>query len=137
MSETKTRVTVRTRNFMTNRLLRRKQFAVDILHPGTKSLSNKELTEKLAKMYKVENQQTIVLFGFKSHFGGGKSTGFCSIYDNVNQLKKTEPRFRLVRKGLAEKIEKSRKQTKEKKNRASKFFGKEKIAKLRGAGEKK
>jgi small subunit ribosomal protein S24e len=100
-------------------------------------LSNADLSEKIAKMYKVDDKNTIVLFGFKSQFGGGKSSGFCSIYDNIHQLKKVEPRFVLVRKGLATKIEKSRKQTKERKNRAAKFFGKEKVAKMKGTESKK
>jgi small subunit ribosomal protein S24e len=45
-------VTIRTRKFQTNRLLQRKQFVVDIIHPGRPNVSHKELGEKLAKLYK-------------------------------------------------------------------------------------
>lgn len=38
-----------------------------------------------------------MLFGFRTQFGGGKSTGFCLIYDNVQFAKKYEPKYRLVR----------------------------------------
>lgn len=137
MSETETKkdekkvkklyTTVKTRKFMTNRLLKRKQFIVDVLHPGRQSLSNADLTKKLVKMYKVQDPSCVFLFGFKSQFGGGKSTGFCLIYDNVTAAKKIEPKFRLVRNKLATKVEKSRKQMKERKNRAKKVFSKEKI----------
>lgn len=43
---------------------------------------------------------TVTLFGFRTHFGGGKSTGFCLIYDSVEDMKKFEPKFRLARAGL-------------------------------------
>lgn len=123
----KTKCTIRTRKFMTNRLLKRRQFVVDVLHPGRKTLTNTELTAKIAKMYKVQDPSTVFLFGFKSQFGGGKSTGFCLVYDNVAAAKKIEPKFRLIRNKLATKVEKSRKQMKERKNRAKKVFSKEKI----------
>lgn len=48
-------------------------------------------------MFKVNDPQTIILFGFKTQFGGGKSTGFCLIYDNIQAAKKIEPKFRLAR----------------------------------------
>ena len=46
-------VTVRTKKFITNRLLQRKQFVVEVIHPGLAGVSKKDLQEKLAKMYKV------------------------------------------------------------------------------------
>jgi small subunit ribosomal protein S24e len=49
---------------MTNRLLNRKQFVVDVLHPGRKSLSQKELKEKLLKMFKKSSAETIFLMNF-------------------------------------------------------------------------
>lgn len=45
--------TIRTRKFMTNRLLCRKQMVCDVLHPGQPSVKKTEIREKLAKMYKV------------------------------------------------------------------------------------
>ena len=89
-------VTIRTRKFLTNRLLQRKQMVVDVIHPARPSISKDELRDKLAKMYKA-NKEVISVFGFKTHFGGGKTTGFALIYDNVEALKKFEPKYRLVR----------------------------------------
>ncbi|KAI5073183.1 hypothetical protein GOP47_0011196 [Adiantum capillus-veneris] len=115
--------TVRTRKFMTNRLLSRRQFVVDVLHPGRPNVSKAELKEKLAKLYEVRDPQSVFVYGFRTQFGGGKSTGFGLIYDNVEAAKKYEPKYRLIRNGLATKVEKSRKQMKERKNRAKKIRG--------------
>lgn len=40
-------VTLRTRKFLTNRLLQRKQFVLDVLHPGRPNVSKSELKERL------------------------------------------------------------------------------------------
>ena len=56
--------TIRTRKFMTNRLLCRKQMVVDVLHPGKPGLSKNQIREKLAKMYKVTPDVCFV-FGYK------------------------------------------------------------------------
>ncbi|KAL8142097.1 hypothetical protein V2J09_015129 [Rumex salicifolius] len=116
-------VTIRTRKFMTNRLLSRKQFVIDVLHPGRANVSKAELKEKLSRMYEVKDPNSIFVFKFRTHFGGGKSTGFGLIYDSVENAKKFEPKYRLIRNGLDTKIEKSRKQLKERKNRAKKVRG--------------
>ncbi|KAG0581294.1 hypothetical protein M758_4G247500 [Ceratodon purpureus] len=126
--------TIRTRKFMTNRLLARKQFVIDVLHPGRANVSKAELKEKLTKLYEVRDPQSIFVFGFRTQFGGGKSTGFGLIYDSVDSAKKYEPKYRLIRNGLATKVEKSRKQIKERKNRAKKIRG---VKKTKAAGDAK
>ncbi|KAL9674204.1 hypothetical protein QQ045_030474 [Rhodiola kirilowii] len=93
---------------------------IDVLHPGRANVSKAELKEKLASMYSVKDSNAIFVFQFRTHFGGGKSTGFGLIYDSVENAKKFEPKYRLIRYGLATKVEKSRKQMKERKNRAKK-----------------
>ena len=126
--------TIRTRKFMTNRLLARKQMVVDVLHPGAATVKKTEIADKLAKMYKASSD-CIMCFGFKTAFGGGKTTGFALIYDSMDALKKYEPKFRLVRLGLAEKKGASRKQRKERKNRMKKVRGTAK-SKVGAAGKK-
>ena len=69
---------------------------VDVLHPGRPNVPKKELSEQLAKMYKA-NPDVIVCFGFRTAYGGGKSSGFALIYDSMEALKKFEPRPRLAR----------------------------------------
>ncbi|KAL5534188.1 RPS24A [Sanghuangporus baumii] len=116
-------ITLRTRKFITNRLLNRRQMVVDVLHPDRPNVSKAELSEKLAQIYKTEKAR-VVPFGFRTHFGGGRSTGFALIYDDEASQKRFEPRYRLVRSGLESKVDKpSRKLRKERKNRAKKFRG--------------
>eukprot|EP01126_Amoeba_proteus_P036960 TRINITY_DN3786_c0_g1_i2.p1 TRINITY_DN3786_c0_g1~~TRINITY_DN3786_c0_g1_i2.p1 ORF type:complete len:130 (-),score=24.88 TRINITY_DN3786_c0_g1_i2:84-473(-) len=114
--------TIRTRKFKTNRLLRRKQMIVDVVHHGRPNVPKTELSEKLAKMYRTDTTN-VVLFGFRTAFGGGKSTGFGLIYDDVSALKEFEPKYRLVRAGHAAARTGTRKQKKERKNRAKKLKG--------------
>jgi len=56
-----------------------------------------ELREKLSKMYDASDNACISLFGFRTQFGGGKSTGFGLIYDNVDAMKKFEPKHRVLK----------------------------------------
>lgn len=56
-----------------------------------------ELKEKLARIYEVKDPNAIFVFKFRTHFGGGKSTGFGLIYDSVENAKKYEPKYRLIR----------------------------------------
>merc|ERR1711974_353676 len=108
-------VTIRTRKFMTNKLLNRKQMVVDVLHPGKATVSKQEIRDNLSKMYK---------------------TGFALIYETMDYAKKFEPKFRLIRQqALEKKGQTSRKQRKEKKNRMKKVRGTKK-AKVGAAGKK-
>ncbi|KAL3877140.1 hypothetical protein ACJMK2_034890 [Sinanodonta woodiana] len=127
--------TIRTRKFMTNRLLCRKQMVVDVLHPNKSSVPKTEIREKLARLYKT-TPDVIFCFGFSTQFGGGKSTGFALIYDSLDFAKKFEPKYRLARHGLYERGKVGRKQRKERKNRQKKVRGTKK-AKVGQAAAKK
>ncbi len=74
-------------------------------------------------MYKVKDGNTVIVFGVRTAFGGGRSTGHALIYDTVDDPKKYEHKYRLARIGLEKKREGSRKQIKEKKNRGKKVWG--------------
>jgi len=47
-------------------------------------------------MYKATTEQVSV-FGLRTQFGGGKTTGFALVYDSPEAMKKYEPKYRLVR----------------------------------------
>ncbi|OKL58567.1 40S ribosomal protein S24-A [Talaromyces atroroseus] len=127
-------ITLRTRKFIRNPLLARKQMVVDVLHPNRANVSKEDLRSKLADLYKA-NQDQVSVFGFRTQYGGGKSTGFALVYDSHEALKKFEPHYRLVRIGAAQKIEKaSRQQRKQRKNRSKKFRG---TAKTKGPKKSK
>jgi len=127
-------ITIRTRKVQTNRLLNRKQMVLDVHHPNKANVSKNDLRSLLAKEFKVADEKAVYLYGFKTAFGGGRSTGFALIYDTLEDALDVEPRYRLVRSGLAPKTSGSRKQRKELKNRRKKVRGKAK-AKV-GAGKK-
>ncbi|KAI0801272.1 40S ribosomal protein S24 [Fomes fomentarius] len=120
-------VTIRTRKFITNRLLARRQFIIDVLHPNRPNVSKAELSERLAQIYKTDKGR-VVTFGFRTVFGGGRSTGFGLIYDDEPSQKKFEPKYRLIRSGLLTAPPKTnRKLRKERKNRAKKLRGTKKV----------
>lgn len=81
----------------------------DVLHPNRPNVSKNELRSKLADLYKAD-KNSVSVFGFRTQFGGGKSTGFALIYDSHDDLKKFEPHYRKVRYGDATKIEKPSRQ---------------------------
>mmetsp|Transcript_15110 Transcript_15110/g.23458 ORF Transcript_15110/g.23458 Transcript_15110/m.23458 type:complete len:137 (-) Transcript_15110:37-447(-) len=115
-------VVVKTRKFIRNPLLSRRQMIFDVIHPGRPNVPRAELQEVIAGMYKSE-AKLVILFGFRTKFGGGKTTGFCLIYDNEEAVMKFEPKYRLVRNGMTEKKEQSRKAIKEAKNKGKKTRG--------------
>lgn len=81
----------------------------DVLHPNRANVSKDELRQKLAELYKA-NKDQVSCFGFRTQYGGGKSTGFALIYDSHEIMKKFEPHYRLVRYGAATKVEKASRQ---------------------------
>ncbi|KAK2159115.1 hypothetical protein LSH36_158g03027 [Paralvinella palmiformis] len=95
---------------------------VDVLHPGRATVPKTEIREKLARMYKT-TADVIFCFGFRTQFGGGKTTGFALIYESLDYAKKFEPKYRLARHGLLEIKRTARKQRKERKNRQKKVRG--------------
>lgn len=99
---------------------------VDIIHPGRANVSKSELQEKIGQvchshnsyfpylvcvcdyriwpfiyfrpqLFKVSEMNLIFLFGFRTVFGGGRSTGFALVYDDMESAKKFEPKHRLAR----------------------------------------
>lgn len=94
----------------------------DILHPGRANISKAELSEKLGSLYKAQKEQ-VQVFGLRTHFGGGKTTGFALIYDSPEALKKFEPKYRLIRVGLATKPERASRQQRTSNRRPGALFG--------------
>lgn len=67
-----------------------------MIHPNQATVSKTEIREQLRKLYKAELDNVFV-FGIRTAFGGGKSTGFALVYDSMAAAKKFEPRYRLAR----------------------------------------
>merc|ERR1712048_172135 len=92
----KENIVFRTRKFIDNRLLARKQCILDVFHTNEACAKKEDIAEHVAGKFR-NDKENVVLFGFKTRFGGGRSTGFCLIYDNKDAKKKYEPTFRLRR----------------------------------------
>ena len=122
-------IVIRARNFMKNALLERKQFVVDVFHHGESGVTKARITSELAKKFKVA-EDLIVLYGFSTKFGGGRSQGYCSIYDSKDSLLKFESKVTLRRKELIpkKKAGTGRRLKKEQKNKAKKVRGVAKLA---------
>jgi len=132
-------VTIRPRKCFNNRLLNRKQMVIDVTHPNRPNVKKEELRQALGKHYKVTDEKTIVVFGFRTAFGGQRSTGFAMIYDSFEDVLDFEPKYRLIRAGVKTKVQTSRKQRREAKNKQKKVRGvkKAKAGQPAGAGGKK
>ena len=115
---------VRTRKFLTNKLLSRKQMLVEVIHPEIANAPKDRLKEELAKKYKAD-PKNIIVYGFRTQFGGGKSTGFALIYDSHQYLLKYEPKHRIRKLGVLPKRSQTRKARKEIKGKIKKNRGKE------------
>ena len=127
-------VILKAKKFLLNRLLSRKQMVLEVIHPGQANVSRERIGELIAKKFKAD-QKNVVTFGFHTHFGGGRTTGFCLIYDNNDYLLKYEPKYRLRRMKILEPKINNRKARKELKTKRKKVRGKEK-SKIQ-AGKKK
>jgi len=96
---------------------------VDVIHPNRASVSKAEIAAQLAKAFRVNDEKTIYVFGLKTTFGGQKSTGFAFIYDSLEDALDCEPKYRLIRAGLKQKVQTSRKQRRDLKNKQKKVRG--------------
>lgn len=98
---------------------------LDVYHEGKPNVSQKDLREIIASKYRWD-AKNLVLFGFRTAFGGNRTTGFALAYDNQSQLIRTEPNYRLRRVGILPKRNPTRKAKKELKRKIKKSRGAEK-----------
>merc|ERR1712032_562895 len=89
-------VVIRARKFLDNRLLCRKQCVLDVFHSGEACAKKSDVSEIVGSKFRTD-ADNVVLFGFKTKYGGGRTSGFCLIYDNKDARKKYEPVHRLRR----------------------------------------
>lgn len=78
------------------------------------------------------------MYGLKTSFGGGKTTGFACVYDNFKAREAYDAPHQMIRDSLLPKKEATRKAKKELKTRLKKVSGKRKEeVRQAGAGKKK
>lgn len=67
-----------------------------MIHPELANVSKTEIKAKLAQTLK-SKEENISIFGLKTKFGGGRSTGFALIYDSLDARKKYDSKKMLRR----------------------------------------
>ena len=69
---------------------------IELIHPEMSSVSKKDIKAKLSQTMKTKDEN-ISIFGLKTKFGGGRSTGFALIYDTLDARKKYDTKKMLRR----------------------------------------
>ena len=69
---------------------------IEMIHPDMANVPKKSIKAKLATMFK-SKEEAIALYGLKTKFGGGRSTGFALIYDSTDGRKKYDSKMNLKR----------------------------------------
>ena len=60
---------------------------MELVHPEMANVAKAQIKAKLAQLLKAK-EECIAVFGLKTKFGGGRTTGFATIYDSVDLRKK-------------------------------------------------
>lgn len=89
-------ITIRARKLRVNKLLARKELVVEVFHEGKPNVSQADLKQLISTKFKWD-PKNLVLYGFRTAFGGNKSVGFCLAYDSQQYMVKYEPNHRLRR----------------------------------------
>jgi ribosomal protein S24E len=69
---------------------------IELIHPELSNVSKSDIKVKLAQTLKAK-EENISIFGLKTKFGGGRSTGFALIYDSADARKKYDSKKMLRR----------------------------------------
>jgi len=72
---------------------------VELIHPDMANVSKAAIKTKLATMFKSKDE-LVSVFGMKTKFGGGRTTGFALIYDSMDARKKYDGKKMLKRVSL-------------------------------------
>jgi small subunit ribosomal protein S24e len=67
-----------------------------MIHPEMANVPKSQIKAKLASIFKSKDEN-ISIFGLKTKFGGGRTTGFALIYDSSDVRKKYDSKKNLRR----------------------------------------
>merc|ERR1712151_578402 len=70
------------------------QMCVDVFHGSVAKIPNESIREYMRSHFKKPH---VSVFGVKKYYGGGRTRGYCVIYDNEESMKKYEPKYRAKR----------------------------------------
>ncbi len=87
-----------------NPLLHRVEIKFEVSHPKTKTPTRDEVRSLLAANLNADKSR-VILNDMHTPFGAAVTRGFAKIYDSVEEAKKIEPDYILLRNKLIEKKE--------------------------------
>ena len=67
-----------------------------MIHPGSAGVKRTEIRDMLSKKFKA-SEDRIAIFGLKAKYGGGRSTAFATIYDDMDSRHKYDTKTNLYR----------------------------------------
>merc|ERR1712071_149894 len=115
-----------------NRLLNRVQMCVDVFHGSVAKIPNESIREYMRSHFKKPH---VSVFGVKKYYGGGRTRGYCVIYDNEESMKKYEPQYRAKRVAL-EKLSPAERKKSSKGKKEGRKIRKHQLQKKRGTVQK-
>ena len=69
---------------------------VELIHPEMSGVKKADIKAQIGKKFKV-SEDRIAVFGVKPRYGGGRSSGFVSIYDDLDARRKYDTKTQLFR----------------------------------------
>lgn len=77
---------------------------VEMIHPDMAGVKKASIKTELAKKFKCQGQEErIAVFGLKLKFGGGRTTAFATIFDDLDARKKYDSKDNLRRVSSSDK----------------------------------
>lgn len=70
-----------------------------MIHPEMAGVKKANIRAEISKKFKA-SEDRIAVFGLKPKFGGGRSSGFVTVYDDVDARKKYDTKANLYRVGI-------------------------------------
>ena len=67
-----------------------------MIHPEMAGVKKSSIKAEISKKFKA-SEDRIAVFGLKPKFGGGRSSGFVTVYDDVDARKKYDTKANLFR----------------------------------------
>lgn len=70
-----------------------------MIHPEMAGVKKANIRAEISKKFKAAEDR-IAVFGLKPKFGGGRSSGFVTVYDDIDARKKYDTKSNLFRVGI-------------------------------------
>ena len=69
---------------------------MEVIHPEQAGIKGSAIKAEVAKKFKA-SEDRIAVFGMRTKYGGGRSSGFVTVYDDIDARKKYDTKTHLIR----------------------------------------